>query len=31
MLESGEVLPKVDIVYDTFGELNEAKDNVIWV
>ena len=31
VLESGEVLPKVDIVYDTFGELNEAKDNVIWV
>ena len=30
-LESGEVLPKVDIVYDTFGTLNEAKDNVIWV
>ena len=30
-LESGEVLPEVDIVYDTFGELNEAKDNVIWV
>lgn len=31
ILESGEVLPEVDIVYDTFGELNEAKDNVIWV
>ena len=31
VLESGEVLPEVDIVYDTFGELNEAKDNVIWV
>ena len=30
-LESGEILPEVDIVYDTFGELNEAKDNVIWV
>ena len=30
-LESGEVLPEVDIVYDTFGELNEAKDNGIWV
>ena len=30
-LESGEMLPEVDIVYDTFGELNEAKDNVIWV
>ena len=31
ILESGEVLPEVDIVYDTFGKLNEAKDNVIWV
>ncbi len=30
-LESGEVLPSVDIVYDTFGTLNKAKDNVIWV
>ncbi len=30
-LESGEVLPSLDIVYDTFGSLNEAKDNVIWV
>ena len=30
-LESGEMLPEVDIVYDTFGELNETKDNVIWV
>lgn len=30
-LESGEILPEVDIVYDTFGELNETKDNVIWV
>ena len=31
VLESGEVLPELEIVYDTFGELNEAKDNVIWV
>ncbi len=30
-LESGAILPELDIVYDTFGELNEAKDNVIWV
>ena len=30
-LESGEVLPSLEIAYDTFGELNEAKDNVIWV
>ena len=30
-LESGAVLPTVDITYDTFGTLNAAKDNVIWV
>ena len=31
VLESGEILPELEIAYDTFGELNEAKDNVIWV
>ena len=30
-LESGAVLAEVDITYDTFGTLNAAKDNVIWV
>ena len=30
-LESGAVLAEVDITYDTFGTLNQAKDNVIWV
>lgn len=30
-LESGLRLEELDIAYDTFGELNEAKDNVIWV
>mgnify|MGYP002512893000 FL=1 len=30
-LESGAVLPSIDITYDTFGTLNAAKDNVIWV
>ena len=29
-LESGAVLPEVDIVYDTFGEMNAARDNIIW-
>ena len=30
-LESGATLPSLEIAYDTFGTLNEAKDNVIWV
>ena len=30
-LESGAVLPEVEIAYDTFGELNAQRDNVIWV
>ncbi len=30
-LESGESLPEVTIAYHTFGKLNQAKDNVIWV
>ena len=30
-LESGEVLERVDIVYDTFGTLSPERDNVIWV
>ena len=30
-LESGAVLQEVDITYDTFGTLNAANDNVIWV
>jgi homoserine O-acetyltransferase len=30
-LESGEVIEGLEIAYDTFGTLNEAKDNVIWV
>ncbi len=31
LLESGEVLPELDIAYHTFGTLNENKDNVVWV
>ncbi|MBO5882234.1 MAG: homoserine O-acetyltransferase [Alistipes sp.] len=30
-LESGAVLHELEIAYDTFGTLNAAKDNVIWV
>jgi len=30
-LESGYVLPELDIVYHTFGTLSPARDNVIWV
>jgi homoserine O-acetyltransferase len=31
VLESGEVITGLEIAYDTFGKLNQAKDNVIWV
>jgi homoserine O-acetyltransferase len=31
VVESGAVLPQIDIQYTTYGRLNEAKDNVIWV
>ena len=30
-LESGETLPELKIAYSTLGQLNAAKDNVIWV
>ncbi len=30
-LEGGDVLPNLEIAYNTFGKLNAAKDNVIWV
>lgn len=30
-LESGATLPELDIAYETYGELNAAGDNVIWI
>ena len=30
-LEGGEVLPQFTLAYHTFGQLNEKRDNVIWV
>jgi homoserine O-acetyltransferase/O-succinyltransferase len=30
-LESGEQLPRFELFYSTWGKLNEAKDNVIWI
>lgn len=30
-LESGAVLPELQIAYHTFGQLNARRDNVIWV
>ena len=30
-LEIGEVLPEITIAYTTLGQLNEAKNNVVWV
>lgn len=31
ILENGAVLPHLDIAYHTYGTLNAAKDNVVWV
>ena len=30
-LECGEVLKGVEVVYDTFGQMNDEKDNVVWI
>lgn len=30
-LESGKTLPGLTIAYHSYGKLNEAKDNVVWV
>jgi homoserine O-acetyltransferase len=30
-LENGEVLPGLTIAYNSYGKLNKAKDNVVWV
>ena len=30
-LEKGEWLPEFQLAYTTYGTLNEAKDNVVWV
>ena len=30
-LESGDVLPSLTIAYDTFGQMNADRSNVIWV
>lgn len=31
VLESGKSLPEITIAYHTYGKLNAAKDNVVWV
>lgn len=31
VLESGEEIPRFELQYNTWGELNENKDNVIWI
>lgn len=30
-LESGEVLPRFTLAYHTYGQLNAAKDNTVWI
>ena len=30
-LESGVVLPSLEIAYDTYGEMNADRSNIIWV
>jgi len=30
-LESGEILPSLEIAYHTYGDLNKKKNNVIWI
>lgn len=30
-MENGQILPDLTIAYHTYGKLNEAKDNVVWV
>lgn len=30
-LECGEVLPELQIAYDTYGTLNASRDNAVWV
>jgi homoserine O-acetyltransferase len=31
LLESGKQLPQIEIAYHTYGELNAANDNVVWI
>ncbi len=31
ILENGESLPELTLAYNTFGRLNEEKDNVVWI
>jgi len=31
VLEKGGCLPKVSVAYETYGTLNESRDNVIWI
>jgi homoserine O-acetyltransferase/O-succinyltransferase len=31
LLESGNILPTIDIAYHTYGTLNERGDNVVWI
>ena len=30
-LECGAILPEITVAYNTFGRMNESRDNVVWV
>ncbi|HEY6159792.1 MAG TPA: alpha/beta fold hydrolase, partial [Bacteroidia bacterium] len=30
-LESGKELPRIEIAYHTYGELNSSRNNVVWI
>ena len=30
-LECGAILPEITVAYNTFGRMNESRDNIVWV
>ncbi|MBI9068730.1 MAG: homoserine O-acetyltransferase [Salinivirgaceae bacterium] len=31
VLESGEILPEIEIAYTTYGKINDAQSNIVWM